>query len=219
VQLVPTYETTHTNIKIPITVYKKLILFREDGESYMDLVAKALDFYLEYNPRTVHINPPPQPEEIRLIPDTIDSERVFEIAMMSDRHPDEPVSLPIRVGTRTKMNAIRVQGETYDDVTNRVINYYNTMQPPVVFQKQPPPELAFNPNLRYLKYAIHESLENFLREYESPRVIQHTRRVMINPRGKPMYQVWYNGYAYTLAKSLTTTTIVDLLNKKLIQSK
>jgi hypothetical protein len=219
VQLVPTYETTHTRVTIPVTIKEKLDLLRQEQESYGMFLEKALYFYLEHNPRSARPIPPPMEQQPQLLPETIDSERVFEIAMMSDPDPNSFTSFPLRWRTRNKISAIRAQGETYDDTMNRVCDYYNTMQPPVILQKQPPPELEFNPNIRYLRSAIHESLENVLRPYEGPRLIQHTQRPMINPRGTPMYEVWYNGYAYTLAKKMTVTTIVELLNRKLISNK
>ena len=218
-QLVPTIKNSRTNITVPNTIKEKLVLLRQEEESYGMFLEKALYYYLEHNPRTARPIPPPLPQEPQLLPETIDSERVFEIAMMSDPDPDSIATLPLRLKTRNKLNALRVQGETYDDVTSRVCDYYNTMQPPVIIKKQPPPELEFNPNLRYLRTAIHESLEGVLRAYESPRVVHHTTRVMLNPRGTPMYEIWYNGYAYTLAKKMTVSAIVELLNRNLIQSK
>jgi hypothetical protein len=219
VELVPTFKTQHTNVTIPVTIKEKLSLLRQDQESYGMFLEKALYFYLEHNPRSARPIQPPMEQQQQLLPETIDSERIFEIAMMSDPDPNGFCNLPLKIRTRTKVNSIRIQGETYDDVTNRICDFFIRLKPPVILQKQPPPELEFNPNIRYLRSAIHESLQNVLRPYEGPRLIQHTQRPMINPRGTPMYEVWYNGYAYTLAKKMTVTTIVELLNRKLISNK
>ncbi len=218
-QLVATYETTHKCVMVPIDVYEKLVLFKREGEALGDFVKEAFYFYLEQNPRPARPIPPPRVEEIKLLPDTIDTERFFEIANASDPDPESLVNYWIKRKTRDKFNKLRMPGETYENIMDRVVDYYMERKPQVVLKVAPPPEVRFNPNLTYLKSAIHESLENVLRPYEGPRLIQHTQRPMINIRGTPMYEVWYNGYAYTLAKKMTVTTIVDLLNKNLIQNK
>jgi hypothetical protein len=219
VQLVPTYKNTRASVTIDRDLYEKLHLLRQDGESLGDFVKESVYFNLEHNPRTVRPRKIPEPEEIQLISDTIDTERFFDIYNSSDPDPESLVTIPAKWKTREKLNKLRMPGETYQNLMERIVDYYTDHVPQVIMMKSPPPEVRFNPNLRYLRMAVHESLESTLRPYESPRVIQHTQRVMMNIRGTPMYQVWYNGFAYTLAKKMTVAAMVDLLNKNLIENK
>jgi hypothetical protein len=219
VQLIPTYKNSTARVSIPRDVYDKIVLLQLEGESQGELIKEAVYFYFEHNPRPVRLRKRQEPEQPQPIADTIDVERFFDITNASDPDPESIVGYTIKWKTREKLRKLRMSGETYQDLLERLADYYTDHTPQVIMVETPPPEVRFNSNLRYLRSAIHESIENTLRPYESPRVIHHTQRVMISVRGTPMYQVWYNGFAYTLAKKMTTATIVDLLNKNLIESK
>jgi hypothetical protein len=219
VKLIPTYKNSTISVAIPRDVYDKITLFQLEGESKVEFMKEAVYFYLEHNPRPIRQRKRPEPEELQLIEDTIEAERFFDIYNSSDPDPESLAGICTKWKTREKLKQLRMPGETYENLMERIVDYYTDHKPQVVMMKTPPPEAQFNPNLRYLRSAIHESIESTLRPYESPRVIHHTQRVMMSVRGTPMYQVWYNGFAYTLAKKMTTATIVDLLNKNLIENK